>query len=356
MTEFSTSDRPWRRFVVRLIAVWVGGSAALLLLLALLDPWGALGLPISLPHRPADHSQRWAYPEIARDQRFDAAIIGDSASRLFNPADLDAATGAHFANLAMVHAYAWEQARLLDVFMAAHPKPRAVMFGIDRVWCERGDDFDHFGYDPIPEWLYNGDKLAAWGNLLNLHAIDTAWRSLQSELGFAPRPYGVNGYALIGVDFHRYDPTLARALIAKDLSVIWPDPPTPDPASWHYAALNWMKQRVDRLPAATRKLFVFVPRHHLYPAPGSVGEAMMNECKRRVGEMARHTPNAEVYDASLPGPVTTEEDRWWDAVHARPETMARVSRSLGRAIAGEESEDVRIVTARPEAAQSASRQ
>jgi hypothetical protein len=350
----SSSDRPWRRFTARLVAVWAGGSAALFLLLALLDPWGALGLPITLPRQPADHSQRWAYPELARDQRFDAAIIGDSASRLFNPADLDAATGDHFANLAMVHAFAWEQARLLDVFMSAHKTPKAVMIGIDRVWCERGDDTEHFGYGPIPEWLYDGDKLAALGNLLNLHAIETAFRSLSAKLGLSPPPYGANGYALIGVDFHHYDPVLARHLIANDLAIIWPNPPNPDPATWRYPALEWMTRRLDALPASTRKLLVFVPRHHLYPAPGSVGAAMMDECKHRVLDLARRLPNTDVYDASLPGPVTTEEDRWWDAVHARPETMARVSRALGQAVAGTESEDVRILTSHPAVAQNAS--
>ncbi|MBV8911830.1 MAG: hypothetical protein JOZ05_02185 [Acetobacteraceae bacterium] len=117
-----------------------------------------------------------------------------------------------------------------------------------------------------------------------------------------------------------------------------------------------MVQRLDRLPAGTRKILVFVPRHHLYPAPGSVGAAMMNECKRRVVEIARQRPNVEVYDASLPGPVTMEEDRWWDAVHARPDTMARVSRSLARALQGDESEDVRILTPSPSQPRSASNQ
>ncbi len=90
----------------------------------------------------------------------------------------------------MVHSFAWEQARLLDVFMAAHPAPRAVLIGLDRSWCERGDDLEHFGYDPIPEWLYDGDRVGEFTNLLNMHAIDTAWRSLSVVLGLAPRPYG----------------------------------------------------------------------------------------------------------------------------------------------------------------------
>ncbi|MBV9357423.1 MAG: hypothetical protein JO023_18075, partial [Chloroflexi bacterium] len=62
--------------MLRLVGVFAGGSAALWLLLAALDPWGAFGSPVPVPRGPADHSQRWAYPELARDPRFDAAIIG----------------------------------------------------------------------------------------------------------------------------------------------------------------------------------------------------------------------------------------------------------------------------------------
>ncbi|HYZ65019.1 MAG TPA: hypothetical protein VE650_21415 [Acetobacteraceae bacterium] len=337
----------WCRFVLSLVATFAGGSAALFVLLALLDPWGAMPFRSPLPRTPADHSQRWAYPELARDPRFDAAIIGNSASRLLDPAAIDPVASARFVNLAMVHAFAYEQARLLDVFIAAHPRPRAVLVGLDRVWCERGTEFERYGYGPIPDWLYDGDRLAALGNLLNLRAIETALRSFSAKLGLSPAPYGDNGYALIGVDFHKYDPALAKRLIAQDLAITWPEPPNPDPATWRYGALEWLAARLDRLPAGTRKILVFVPVHHLYPAPGSPGAAMMAECKRRVVAMARERPNAEVIDFSIPSPVTTEEDRWWDGVHARPETMARVSAALARALAHEETEDVHILTPRP---------
>ena len=66
-----------------------------------------------------------------------------------------------------------------------------------------------------------------------------------------------------------------------------------------------------------------MPRHHLYPAPGTVGAAMFDECKRRVVAMARELPNAEVIDFSIPSPLTTTDDLWWDAVHLRPEPMER---------------------------------
>lgn len=341
----------WRRFVKHLVGVFAGGSMAIFALLALLDPWGTLPFRSPLPRVPADHSQRWAYPELARETQFDAAVIGSSTSRLLDPAALDPAVGARFVNLAIVSGAAFEEARLLDVFMAAHPTPRAVLVGLDRRWCERGDDLLRFGYDPIPEFLYAdragwGGEWRALGHLFNIHAFDTAWRSLRAVLGLSPQPYGANGYTKLEVDFHTYDPTLARALIAQHLAETWLPAPTPDPASWRYVALEWLGQRLDRLPAETRKLLVFVPVYHLYPAPGSVGAAMMEECKNRAVAMARERPGVEVYDMSFPNPITTDPERWWDGVHGRPETLAQVSRELAAALADKSSDYVRVLVPR----------
>jgi hypothetical protein len=227
------------------------------------------------------------------------------------------------------------------------------MIGFDRLWCERGDDLEHFGYDPLPDWLYRDDALAALAHLFNIHAIETAWRSASAMLGLSSPAYGPNGYQLIDVDFHRFDPVLAKALITQNLAEPWLPPATPNPATWHYVALDWLRQRTDKLPATTRLLLVFVPRHHLYPASGTTGAAMIEECKRRVVALAKTRPNAAVYDLSLPSPITSDESRWWDAVHLRPEPMAQLSRELAAAIRGNDSEDVKTLFTTPTASLSA---
>ena len=339
----------WRPFLLRLLATFFGGSLALYLLLALADPWGTLPFPSPFPRQPADHSQRWAYPELARTPRFDAAIIGNSTSRLIDPADLDPATSATFVNLAMVHSFPFEQMQLLDVFLRAHPAPRALMIGIDRLWCERDDTIGHYGYDPVPDWLYRDAPLASLKHLFNLHAIETVWRSAATELGLATRPYGANGWQWIDVDHHPYDPVLAHSLIAENLAEPWLTPASPDPATWNYIALDWLHDRTARLPATTRLLYVFVPHNLRYPVPGTVGAAMIAECHHRLVEAARARPNTAVYDLSMPNPLTQDETVWWDAVHMRPEPMARLSHDLGAAIAGTESPDVRTVLTTPPA-------
>ncbi len=333
----------WRRFFIQLVLVVFGGCAAFFGVLLLADPWGTMPFRSPLPHVPADKSQRWAYPELARSPRFDAAIIGNSSGRLLNPADLDGPVGATFVNLAMVHAFAWEQLQLLDVFLRAHPTPTALMIGMDRLWCERGDQPERVGYGPLPDFLYRDDRLGAFANLFNMHAIETAWRSASALLGLSPPSYGPNGWQLIDVDFHRFDPALAKALIAQNLAEPWSTPADPDPATWRYEALDWLRERAGTLPAATHLLLVFVPRHHLYPAPDTPGAAMIAECKRRVVALARARPNTTVIDMSMPSPATEDDSRWWDAVHMRPEPMADISRALGAALAGTESPDAHIL-------------
>lgn len=123
----------------------------------------------------------------------------------------------------------------------------------------------------------------------------------------------------------------------------WPDPPGADPRAWDYPAVDWLAQRLDGLPPATRKLLVFVPVHHLYPRPGSRGAAMMEECKRRVAELALHRPNVTVIDFAIPSAITTEDDRWWDAMHARVGTLDRVSDDLARIVSGGASDDAQLL-------------
>jgi hypothetical protein len=343
----------WRRFAIRLLATTAGGIGTIFLLLCAVDPWGALPFHGPLPRVFADHSQRWAYPALAREPRFDAAIFGDSTARLIDPAPLNAALSARFANLAMTKAQAFEQLRLMDVFIQAHARPRAILIGLDKVWCDRRPDIPHFGYDAIPDWLYDGDTVAAFRNLLSLHAIETAVRDVSTLLGRSPPPYGPDGYTLIWFDKRPYDAARARAIQAREEAIPWPDAPG-DPESWHYPALEWLVQRLDALPSETRKLLVFVPTHDGYPPPGP-GRAMMAECKRRVAGAALRWPNTLVIDLAIPSASTKNDDNWWDAMHIRAPVAERVTEQIASAAAGQDAGDALILVGSSAGQESAAR-
>ena len=113
---------------------------------ALVDPWDTLPLSPPAPRVPISTNARFSFPALARSPRFDAVVLGTSTARLLQPALLNPEFGARFANLAMNSATAYEQTRLLEVFLRAHPQPRAVIIGLDAQWCAEHPD----RYTPRP--------------------------------------------------------------------------------------------------------------------------------------------------------------------------------------------------------------
>ena len=117
-----------------MVAVAVGAVAAVYAFVVLVDPWDTLPLSPPAPRVPISSNARYSFPALARSQRFDSIVLGTSTARLLQPAQLDGPFGAHFANLAMNSATAWEQTQLLRVFLRAHTNPRAVLIGLDQQW------------------------------------------------------------------------------------------------------------------------------------------------------------------------------------------------------------------------------
>ena len=122
---------------------------------SLVDPWDVLPLSPRANRAPVTSNQRFAYPSLARSQRFDSAVFGTSTSRLLRPTALNASFHARFANLAMNAATAWEQTRLMRVFLRAHPMAKFVVVGLDvGVVRDRGHAASELTPRPFPEWMY----------------------------------------------------------------------------------------------------------------------------------------------------------------------------------------------------------
>src|SRR4051812_39210368 len=130
MSSFISSSDPvvggstparWRRFLRLLLATWLGSAGLICAFVVLIDPFNTLPLSLPLARAPVSTNARFAFPALARSANFDSAVIGTSTSRLLRPVVLDRAFGARFANLSMNAATAYEQARLLEVFIREHP-------------------------------------------------------------------------------------------------------------------------------------------------------------------------------------------------------------------------------------------
>ena len=292
----------------------------------IVDPWDALPLSPPLPRVPISSNARFSFPALARSAAFDSVVLGTSAARLLRPAELDPAFGAHFANLAMNSATAYEQSRMLDLFLRHHPAPRVVIVALDQAWC--GDVFERFTPRPFPEWMYGPDRWAGYREMLTPYAVQEAWNQLMVMLGLKRRRYGLDGYTSFVPPDSQYDTVRRDRAFAR-----WPPldrVPAPPDLPARYPALPLLDRMLAALPAGTRKIVYFTPSHvDQQGAPGSVTAWRWAHCKAEVAAIARRR-DARALDVQIPSAITRDRDNFWDPVHYRQAIATRVTEGLAR--------------------------
>jgi hypothetical protein len=351
----------WRRFF--LLAAGTTGAIVLALFgfVALVDPFE--DLPLAPPaHRvPVATNARYAFPALARDTRFDSAIMGTSTSRLLRPDVLNAELGGRFVNLAMNAATAWEQARMLDLFARAHAAPRTVIVGLDVAWCVTGDTLQRTTPRPFPEWMYDDDPWDEYAHLLNLDALEQAGRQFGIILGVKRPVYGSDGYTSFVPDDRLYDAARVAAHLAVGAAFVPDGARDGPPGTWRFPALDLLRARLAALPASTRKLLFFAPYHVIAQPHGDrdgrdrpgddAARRLWATCKARVAAIGRETPNTTVADFMIPSPMTTADSNYWDPLHTRIAVADRLARDIAAAARGQASENDRLlVTPAPPAA------
>jgi hypothetical protein len=316
------------------VATAAGGCVALYAFVALVDPWGVLPFHIPAERPPVSTNARYAFAGLAREPRFDAAIIGTSTSRMLRPAALNEAFGARFANLSMNAATAYEQSRVFEVFLRHHPQPRAVVVGLDHVWCDDGP-LQRYTPRPFPESFYVASPWPAYREMLSFYAIQEAAKQSVVLAGLMRPPYGRDGYTRFLPPEEAYD--AARA--ARGL------PPLPSETQRHVATppaardippLALLERMVAATPAETRLILMFMPLYlGTQPPPGSGGAALNEACRRRVTALAARHPNAVVLDFLRASPITREPLHYWDPMHYRDAIAERIEAHLNRAAKGD---------------------
>ena len=335
----SSDASAWTRFLKRFAAVAVGASALVLAFLFAVDGYDTVFFAPRFDREPVTSNQRFSFPALARKERFDSAIIGTSTTRLLQPAELDPLFDARFVNLSMNDATAWEQAQLFDVFRRHHARPKAVVFGIDVVWCAVGDDFRKLTPRPFPEWMYDDNPWNDLVNLFNLPALEETGRQFAYLTGLRRPKYGKDGYTNFLPPDDRYDPTRALQRIYGPGGKVPPPAPRPEPvsdaevAAWRFPMHPLIQAMLAGLPPETLKILAVVPYHiHNQPAPGSRADRTWRECKRRLATMAAAAGNGHVVDFMIESPLTTEDTNYWDVLHFRSRLTGLLSRAMAEAV------------------------
>ncbi len=227
----------------------------------------------------------------------------------------------------MNSATAYEQSRLLEVFLRAHAAPRVVIVAIDQAWCAETSPLTT--PRPFPEWMYASNRWPAYREMLTPYAVQEAWNQFAVMVGLKRRRYGLDGYTSFVPPDAAYDPARRDQAFLR-----WPaldHRPAPPPGTEAaLPALSRLETMLASVPPATRTILFFTPYHiDQMGAPGSLTAWRWDACKRAVTTVARRH-GAELLDFMVPSPITQDRDNFWDPVHYRQAVAARVTAGLVR--------------------------
>ena len=312
----------------------VVASAVIYAFIAIIDPFDVLPLSPPLPRAPVSTNARFSFPALARSQRFDAAVIGTSTSRLLRPVVLNAAFGARFVNLAMNAATTYEQTRMLSLFAQSHPEAKAVILGLDIAWCGVGD-VQRYTPRPFPEWMYGGSRWIGYRELFNLYALTEAGKQFAHVTGLKRSRYGLDGYSRFVPDDSQYDRARVAQHLRQDAANLGSAEIGGSPETWRFISLDLLPRALAQLPDEARKVLYFTPYNHVLDRPGNSLNRLWGACKQRTAEIAATIPNAVVADFMTPSPITLDDDNYWDALHYRVAVADRVAHDLAAASRGE---------------------
>ncbi|AMJ60175.1 hypothetical protein [Bosea sp. PAMC 26642] len=303
------------------------------------DPYGARVGPGDSPRPLVDLNQRFVYPQLLRSRRFDAAIVGTSTMRLIDPQVLSSRAAMRFANVAMDAATPWEQMRMALLFGRSADAPKALVWGIDPLWCEA--DADHpqkrLTGRRFPDWLYDGNRLNDLQNPIEPRLLENAWRVVLHRLGYPRSRFRDDGFAVFTPPESQYDLARARAHIYGDSGAGREPKPLARPdevtaavrETWTFPALHWLETTLASLPPGATKILVLPPRHiAALPQTGSAGWQQFESCKDSIRQIAARTAQATVLDYARASPMTQADENFWDGLHYRLPVATRLERDL----------------------------
>lgn len=307
-------------------------SATLYGFVAVIDPWDMLPLSPALPRVPISTNARFSFPALAKTLRFDAVVIGTSTARLLRPSYLDPLLDVHLVNLSMNSATAWEQSRLLTLYLRWHPSPKLVILDIDAAWCKPNVTPERAARD-FPDWMYDGSSYDGYRKIFNLYAVQEAVNQLAVMVGLKKQQYGLDGYTNFLPPDIDYDARRVDAIFRA-----W-GPPSDRPANDTLLVFETnvlLKKDLERIPALTRKLLFFPPI--VAAQQGEKGNELARQwssCKAAVLETASSVPNLTVVDFMLKNDVTRDRSHYWDPLHYRVAIANQLMTALGQILSGE---------------------
>jgi hypothetical protein len=331
----------WRTFVTATLGCFVAGMLLLYGLILWFDPYGII-TPLAQSVLQYGN-QRTLYPQIVRSGRYDSYIIGTSTSRLIDPRALNGPFGARFANLAMNSMLVWEQKTMLEMILHKNATPKAIIIGLDGVWCAADADMNRVLKEGFPDWLYDDNRWNDFVHLLNDPTLRIVARQILYRFGLVAANLRDDGFGVFVPPETQYN--LARVELE-----LWHGAPRRMPArpadltaterqAMLFPALQWLDSLLAQMPSATLKIMAFVPVHVSAQPQTPTDAAREDECKRRIVKIAR-LRGTVLIDWRFPSILTSADNNYWDPLHFRVPVAERITHDLiGAAIEKQPSND-----------------
>jgi hypothetical protein len=335
----SNSNFTWKSYWKAFIAL----SLLLCLLIYgafyLIDPYDCYPFSIKAQRAPVSSDARYFHTMLARSNQFDSAIIGASTARELRPEQLDPLFHSKFVNLSFNAASAYEQSKILALFVKHHREIKTIIWGLDFVWYKTADRYTKFARpdEDFPEWLYGSDPCKR-PLPFNLKNYENSMNQLLFMLGLKQFEYGLDGYTT----YARRSMTLDEKRLRIYGSTTPQEKKTVAPAinlsqekleALSFPAEKILKESLDSLPIDTKKILFFVPYHFFHqPADGSYEAAVIGEFKQRLSRLVKQYQNIHLLDFMFRSDMTTNDAYYLDKVHTTVEGGTELARLIYRSM------------------------
>jgi len=298
----------WRRWLVILLATLATSSVAVFAAVVMLDPYSTGRLTPIQRVDIAIPTRTFVVAGLARDQRFNAAVLGNSHGMSIEPEILNAATGARFVQLWVYGQLPPDTMFLLGVFDRLHrrQKPTLVVV-LDLTWCDakRGRSL----HTELQRWLFEGSDIDYLRKLPSPLAVMGALRRVLIFAGLAAPAGRADGFV------PDYWTPGNRAVFRRQMEGI--QRPTDDPIMGEpYPYMEDLAGHLAKLDPDSRAVLVLAPAYiDALPVPGSAAQAKVDGCKDRAREIARLRPSTRFIDLQVDGPLARDSRNFIDARH-----------------------------------------
>ena len=295
--------RAWRNWLLLVLSLGAVASIALWLAVVLIDPFSTGRYALTQRIDITTTNSRLADVAVARDKRFNGAILGDSVSITLDPRSVARGSNWRLAQLGIYAADVSEVITVANEFEREHRDGRTLeIFVLSHRWC--GDNISALkGNIPFPYWLYDTSDAVYLSRLLSPEAVSLSLMRLKIWLGKASPELREDGY-------------LDRVFV-QTIAVIPSQRPTegPSPAA-PFPAIDALTAHIAALSDNRAVAIVFAPLYvGTLPVAGSAAAARLDACKQRMRDVAARRPHAAYLDLMTENSVTLRKENYFDPLH-----------------------------------------